>query len=132
MVQAIVGLFMSYGDNNISDKIDVVIRTTMASIFGYFVSSNFVKNDICDSGLDPNSFESKHFKEEQKKLNKKHDLQIKIVGSVCVISMFFLFIIRYFAYADNDSLAYVFLFRDFVCTSIGFLIGMPSDQNNVK
>lgn len=47
-----IGLFTGMTDSQNSDMIDTIIRTSAASIFGYFISSNFVKTNTTNSTTD--------------------------------------------------------------------------------
>lgn len=45
MAQSIYNLFINEANLNGGDAIDILIRTTQASVFGYFLSANFIKKD---------------------------------------------------------------------------------------
>ena len=45
MGQSIYNLFINEANLNGGDAIDILIRTTQASVFGYFLSANFIKKD---------------------------------------------------------------------------------------
>lgn len=145
MTQSLIGLFTPFGDESITDRIDVVMRTTMASIFGYFVSANFIHDDPEDDPPEivvkiPADCIHSEPKQTQEALSEPVDsppqptkknqlqLQVKVVGCVCIFSIFALVLIRYFAIDSTHSLAFIFLFRDFVCGCVGFLIGMPNEK----
>lgn len=42
---SVTAIFMSTPNSDAIKSIDTIVRTTMASIFGYFISSNFIKNE---------------------------------------------------------------------------------------
>ena len=48
----IVGLFTGMTDSKNGDMVDTIIRTSAASIFGYFISSNFIKANKINSTED--------------------------------------------------------------------------------
>lgn len=48
LAQSICSIFFSTGTNHISDEIDVIIRTSTAAIFGYFLSANFIRHSSTD------------------------------------------------------------------------------------
>ena len=45
MAQSIYNLFVNEANLNAGGTIDILIRTTQASVFGYFLSANFIKKD---------------------------------------------------------------------------------------
>lgn len=47
-----IGPFTSMTDSQNGDMVDTIIRTSSASIFGYFISSNFVKTNTKNSTTD--------------------------------------------------------------------------------
>ncbi len=48
-IQSILGVLVVEMNNDQTQLIDIVIRTTIASIFGYLVSSNFIKTEVSNS-----------------------------------------------------------------------------------
>lgn len=51
-IYIIIHLFTTASISQDTNAIDIIIRTSLASIFGYFISSNFVKNDSSASPQD--------------------------------------------------------------------------------
>lgn len=49
MLYTAIGLFIGMTDSQNSNMVDIIIRTSSAFIFGYFISSNFVKLSKPDS-----------------------------------------------------------------------------------
>lgn len=47
-----IGLFTGMTDSQNGDMVDTIIRTSSASIFGYFISTNFTKTNTTDSPAD--------------------------------------------------------------------------------
>lgn len=45
LVQSAVNLFLPASDSGITGDIDIVVRTSAAAIFGYFLSANFIGHD---------------------------------------------------------------------------------------
>lgn len=52
MLYTAIGLFRGATDSQNSNMVDVIVRTSAASIFGYFISGNFVKSSKTDSRTD--------------------------------------------------------------------------------
>lgn len=49
LIQSAYSLFFNIPSSSEFNTIDIIIRTATASIFGYFLSSNFIRNSISDS-----------------------------------------------------------------------------------
>ena len=64
--------------------------------------------------------------EEDNPLIQSNSLQIIIISTLCICSIFIVIGVRYFAGSDSNETATLSQFRDIICGSIGFLIGMPS------
>lgn len=45
LIQSAVNLFLPASDSSITGDIDIVVRTSAAAIFGYFLSANFIGHD---------------------------------------------------------------------------------------
>ena len=45
LLQSAVNLFLPASDSSITGDIDIVVRTSAAAIFGYFLSANFIGHD---------------------------------------------------------------------------------------
>lgn len=148
----------------VSRDVGIMVRTTIASIFGYFISSNFVKTEetgqklggdnaprqqtISQSGGSPPATGKMGFSadsdispdaedlvvsaaanvcEESKWERPQNQLQIQIVGILCILSILALI---YLDYGSEDLAASAAMsqFRDIVCGGIGFLIGTPNSK----
>lgn len=48
---SILSLNASFPDSEYSARLDIFVRTSIASIFGYFISSNFIKNEQAVNAL---------------------------------------------------------------------------------
>lgn len=83
-----------------SSEIDIVVRTSAASIFGYFLGNS--KKD-----------ENKPIFTETK---------LYVVASIGIISLVLLLYIRNFAQLNVSSIASVTQLRDFVAATIGYLV----------
>lgn len=156
-------------DTEAARSVDIVAHTTIASIFGYFISLNFVKNEtqgghfpVSDthhsrsysqastgseigfkSGMDlndeekarqtsfsPASVASSPFGSSAEIRPSSNRLQIQIVGTLCLFSVIALIYMRYFVEITAEQTAALLQFRDIICGSIGFLIGMPTAKSN--
>lgn len=118
LAQSIGTLFFPTQYEATYDRIDVVLRTTMASIFGYFVSSKTLGQSKSEEINKPPTINNS---------SKEHpQIQINIIGCLCIFSIIILLLIRYFVLIEDTALGYFALYRDFVSGCIGFLVGMPN------
>ncbi len=141
-----------------SSSFDVIIRTTTASIFGYFLSTRFSENtetnnvsenilqviDKSDQskiqnkiGFSENKTELISGKAKNSSLNQKNyeSLQIIIVSFIGLFSLILLIILRNIDPWNNGSipltnstLSTISQLRDFLSSCIGFLIGYPQSK----
>ncbi|MDR5588436.1 MULTISPECIES: hypothetical protein [Clostridium] len=143
------------GGNGINSEetvnaIDIIVRTTIASIFGYFISSNFVKNkkEILDEKESnkcylENKNSNKAYLNDNKKLiinnnnehldgenkqNRASEEQIIIVFIIGLASMILLLLVRDFIQVSNPDIPIISQLRDIVCGCVGFLLGCPSNH----
>lgn len=147
---------MFHKDNS---PFDVIVRTSAASIFGYFLSARFSSNIETNSYQEniiqkTNSFKSSQiqnkigFHEDKTELisgqiknlpesQKYNDsLQIIIVSFIGLFSLILLIILRNldpwhngFIPTTTSALSSVSQLRDFISSCIGFLIGYPVKQS---
>ncbi len=108
--------FVDDGTKQTAVKIDLVLRTTLSSIVGYVLSSNFISNKVptinkCEEIVD----------EELKK--KERNIQLMIIGTVAIVSIITLLIARHFCYDRNLNGLNIALLTDICVGCIGFLIG---------
>lgn len=122
-----------------SNEIDVIVRTSTASIFGYFLSANFIrrgseKPDLGGESLEPEQleqepdYESGHFVGSGK-------LQILIATGIGLFCMVTLILLRNVGGGEPagysaTTAATITQFRDFVSGCVGFLIGCPTTDGN--
>lgn len=164
--------------SEVASGCDIVVRTTVASIFGYFISSNFAKrensficvedeeiklnaikqcsadtaNEIrsamvinkigftaeCETGVNvkenfnsnPPSFINNN--QIPNNIEGCNRLQINIIGMLCLMTILILAYARFFSSVDAKSLAIFSQYRDLICGSIGFLIGIPSENTRTS
>ncbi|MEG0325121.1 MAG: hypothetical protein RR618_01195 [Cellulosilyticaceae bacterium] len=146
--QSIYSLFRA-GITPNSASIDVVMRTTSASIFGYFLSANFLSKKVPKVKVTKKDKEEmtcicttlKEKGNEDKEENKKEKeqemedktyfiAQILIAAAIGVISLIVLIIARNIPETPVESIPELAQFRDFVSGCVGFLIGVPVNSDN--
>lgn len=111
LVQSAYSLFSPAGDGGQSSPVDVVVRTALAAIFGYFLSVREKSSE--DSPREPRCL---------------HQATITAIGLFCLVTLMALRNLSLWdpAVAGSDSAtATVAQFRDFVSGCVGFLIGSP-------
>ena len=155
LIQCIFNLFTPEPTNSNSISINVIIRTSVAAIFGYFLSENFLKNEVIKSRnsgivvpLSKNDDDIEHsndsddsicstdelpFKINNKKVKEyicNKTLQILIALTVCIISLLCLIIGNNFNLIPSGTSPTVIQFRDLISSCVGFLLGHSS--NSIK
>ena len=124
LCQSILSIFHSTAPESQSDTIDIVARTSLASIFGYFLSGNFAsKNSHNDAKTIVAYSSHNELPDDQDKQYSCTKSQTLIIAAICIVSLATLIIIRNFAQITPNNLATVSQLRDFVSSSIGFLVG---------
>lgn len=122
MIQSAHNLFFHEITVKESHALDVVIRTTAAAIFGYFISANF------QNGTQSAKKEKEQSKEEDAESVEPNHFQILIIASIGISSLLLLLIAHNFIEANSASVATISQLRDFVSGSVGFLIGHSTHQ----
>lgn len=132
--------FYSDGGQGTKNTIEVIFRSTMASVFGFLLSSNIrfngkkktkkieeIKDELNKIELDLDIMEEDTKLKEECELEQYYDdedmnlVQIAIALGIAVISISVLSIVLLTNNLDNvPSISQI---RDLMCTSIGFLIG---------
>ncbi|WP_195989251.1 hypothetical protein [Clostridium sp. D53t1_180928_C8] len=155
LIQCIFNLFTIEPTNSNSISINVIIRTSVAAIFGYFLSENFLKNEVIKSSnsgivvpLNKNDDDIKKshdsadricsIDETPSKVNNKivkdyicnKTLQVLIALTVCIISLLCLIIGNNFNLIPASTSPTVIQFRDLISSCVGFLLGHSS--NSIK
>ena len=138
----------------------VIIRTTIASIFGYFLSENFLNHNrnqqknsrteitvTSDDNININDYlktsnnnnVTSKFKTKNKSATVQTEskyyicnrtLQVIIALSVCIITLGSLLIAHDFHLISEDTNPTIIQFRDLIASCIGFLLG--SSKNTTK
>ncbi len=104
MIQIAYTLFFSHATSDNNNAVDVVIRTSAASVFGYFLGHNFVTE------------------EESKKYQICNKSQIIVVTVICWFSLFLMVTVRNMNIIRPESIATLSQLRDFVASGVGFLV----------
>ncbi|MEG0108059.1 MAG: hypothetical protein RR275_00535 [Lachnospiraceae bacterium] len=142
MLQSMYGIFFHNHFNEITTSIDVVVRTTIAGIFGYFISVNFIKNEAVE---EPREYKESQESQESQNMNAQnltgkeriprsflcssaYKAQILIVGSICILSLLILLTARNFSNLDHTTMPIIIQLRDLISGSVGFFIGMPNEN----
>lgn len=138
IIDSVYSLFSPVGGKHAA-AIDVVIRTTMASIFGYLLGSNFrvkkrfikkIKKKretiecVCKELDDEN--EEQPVNESTKEAT--NNIQVIIATVIGITSFLILIIARELTQLPDDALATLSQFRTFFSGCVGFLIGIPKDK----
>ena len=154
LIQSIHNLFTPEPSEATALSINIIIRTSIASIFGYFLSENFLKNEIIKNNnsniavplnknkVDGNKSEdntnnfisddnnSKKLSLDLKEYICNKTLQIIVALTVCIISLLSLIIGNSFDLIPSSANPTVIQFRDLISSCIGFLVGHSS--NSIK
>ena len=154
LIQSIHNLFTPEPSEATALSINIIIRTSIASIFGYFLSENFLKNEIIKNNnsniavplnknkVDGNKSEdntnnfisddnnSKKLSLDLKEYICNKTLQIIVALIVCIISLLSLIIGNSFDLIPSSANPTVIQFRDLISSCIGFLVGHSS--NSIK
>lgn len=153
LLQSALNLFLVEANDQQTNGIDIVFRTSVAAIFGYLVSANFnqqkkrrnkqqssAQNTVITTAASPPvgtqgriGFDTGEgsgdlgaaapplLTQAEEEVNCDR-AQIIIVAAVGVISLIILVIYRNFYHATTASAGTLAQFRDFVSSSVGFLI----------
>lgn len=120
--------FYNHTSEAIYKSIEVVFRSSVASIFGFILSSNIKSNtknsenraksteedmlitlEECDEYIEEHNYE------------EGNSVQLLLASLVCIISTFSILTIYVLNLGEN--IAAISQLRDLMCTSIGFLLG---------
>lgn len=136
LIQSACSLFFCERAMQNSDALNSVIRTTAASIFGYFISAGFReasnKDDIAEKTAVGLSTETETDDEAKVPatddglaglINQRLRQQIVIVALIGIFSLLILVAACNGAPTAPDAVAALSQLRDFVSGGVGFLIG---------
>lgn len=111
-----------------ANTVDIIVRTSLASILGYFISSNFTKSDALPekttlSSVDiPEKLLSTEPEKVESPIKTPNTIQIYIVASLGLLSLVILIAARHSSNLTPELIATISQLRDFVSACIGFLI----------
>lgn len=118
-VYIIVHIFSGEAASQEGNTIDIIVRTSMVAIFGYFISSNFSEKQNTLSAQSIDSVEQSF--EQVVPSRQCSKIQITIVASIGLISLAILFVTRFYQDFTPELSATISQLRDFVSACIGFL-----------
>lgn len=104
---------------NFPKSIGVLFRSMLASIFGFFLSSNIKSGDKISNKVRYDEDCNKEI--EKYNFRDGNIIQIIIALSVSIISMVSIFMI--YGFGVSNCTATLSQLRDLMCSSIGFLLG---------
>ena len=138
LTQCIYNLFNPEPITENALSVNVIVRTSVASIFGYFLSENFLKTDVIKSDdgdivlpLDNNI--NKENLNSIKKTPKNYictkTVQILIAFIVCIISILSLILASNFNLIPSNTNPSVIQLIDLIGSCVGFLLGHSSNSS---
>ena len=123
------------GNLAISNKIEVIFRSSLASVFGFILSSNTKNTDKIkpkDGGLVRGEVIDKEKKacksNEYYNYGDGNSVQIFIALITCLASAIVILII--YTRKEEINISILSQLRDLMCTSIGFLLGESKIKSN--
>ncbi len=152
MGQLIVSVFIKSQGGSAANVVDAVIRTSIAGIFGYFISANFMKGgssvkatpkvnskELCDEIYSVAGDISAKLSEQDNKVNTMLEsqkesgntkIQLIIITAIGLTALITLLIARHWTTLDTSSTAPLAQLRDIFCGTIGFLLGHPPEKSS--
>lgn len=141
LAQSAYSLIFQGNWNTQSNDIDVIVRTSAASIFGYFLSANFIKRDSEGPELKGESLDSEQGDKgdglDDSYMPGSGTLQILVASAIGLFCLLSLILLRNIKGAEGVEIsatasATITQFRDFVSGCVGFLIGHPTSGNSER
>ncbi len=157
LVQSGFSLFIETPDGTTIDGIDVVVRTTMSSIFGFIIATSANKSQISSSntqdkieiGFDKSNTDMKmtknndqvtvkESKSETQQASKPNNIisepfQIILLTFICLFCLGVIIYVRDFGLNQVKSpsaMSIITQFREFISASIGALIALTRGYSN--
>lgn len=150
LIQSVYNLFIPESTGSNSMSINLAVRASIASIFGYFLSENFLNNkvvknknsdiivpinkidnanDTRSNNITINTPNQKYSNTNSKDYVCNKTVQILIALTVCIIALISLIIANNFKLVSPDDVSpTVIQFRDLIGNCIGFLLGHSSSS----
>ena len=153
LLQCIHNLYSPAPTSQSYMTINLIIRTNVAAIFGYFLSSNFLPKLAIDKSIDDklrileqiledNELKNKYSKklkkeqleeeQEQEGYVCNKNLQNGIAVGICILIIICLIIGINFKLISDGADAIITQFRDIISGCIGFLLGNNGNNDKVK
>lgn len=121
-----VHIFSGEAISQEGNTIDIIARTSMAAILGYFISSNFSEKQ---NTLSAQSIDSEDpYSGQEVPFRRCSKIQVTIVASIGLVSLVILFITRFYQDFTPELSATISQLRDFVSACIGFLASCGKDS----
>lgn len=154
LIQCVYNLFTPEPISTNEISISVIVRTTVAAIFGYFLSENFLNHSVIKSSdpensiivplnIDDNNKEISCENNKTQKANKANEnsntlkdyicnktFQVLVALTVCIIALISLIIGSNFHLIPDATNPSVVQFRDLISSCVGFLLGHSSNAKN--
>ena len=138
LIHSFVALFVEGEVASYTDEIDIILRTTLGSLFGFFISSVSVKineeNKSRINRINARQQMDRIYNNKDKrnlKYGKVCSYQILILTGICVFCFFTITIIRNFPMKimnKDSAVATVIQYRDFLSSGVGALIGISKNS----
>ena len=140
LLQSAYSLFAGSAVSAEAEHIDIIVRTSMAAIFGYFLSANFIRSSDSreteenrkETDLSVQSMGETEEDFSEKDTDSSTKMQVLIASA---IGLFCLLVLLIYRNADvsvsasgGGTSAAAAQLRDFVSGCVGFLIGSPADK----
>lgn len=140
LVVILIALF-SNGGRGVNNSIEVVFRTTLASVFGFLLSSNIkfnkkersikiedIKKELIkieeNIGTLEENIEEKAEDCELESYYKYKDINLVQISIALIICIMCIFVLGVLSMSNNlENIQAISQIRDLMCSSVGFLIG---------
>lgn len=119
-------------DIDLYNRIEVIFRTSLASVFGFILSSNMKRKEDKNSYVDKMTIsmdkekaitEDCKIKKETIKYYYGDGNTVQIIVALLITLIAALVILSIYAFDITKDVVIIAQFRDLMCTSIGFLLG---------
>lgn len=130
LLQSTYSIFVTEIYSDYTTSIDIVVRTTIAGIFGYFISANFIKAPPVPEQIEKQNL--MRGDQNQSWMLCERDLQVLIVFGIALTALLVMLAARNFTVLSATSVATISQMRDIVCSSVGFLLGYPTEESQKK
>ena len=119
-------------DIDLYNRIEVIFRTSLASVFGFILSSNTKRKEDKNSYVDKMTIsmdkekaitEDCKIKKETIKYYYGDGNTVQIIVALLITLIAALVILSIYAFDITKDVVIIAQFRDLMCTSIGFLLG---------